>query len=131
MAGCLGTALMLLECSQVGAVIELDRLPHPPGQGPDDGDAAWLRWLSAFPSYGYLLSVEADQVDAVCTRFAARDLACAVIGEVTAERQVWLRQRSACAAAPASSALLWDFTQKPFIGGRERVPAPVDAGSLA
>lgn len=129
MAGCLGTALMLLECSQVGAVIDLDRLPHPAGHGPADGDAAWLRWLTAFPSYGYLLSVEPDQVDAVCTRFAARDLACTVIGEVTTEPQVWLRHRHAAPPAAsaqppaATAALLWDFAQRPFIGTRERVRA--------
>lgn len=111
MAGCLGTALMLLECSGAGAVIDLRRIPHPPGHGPDDGDANYLRWLTAFPSYGYLLSVELDQVDQVCTRFAARDLACAVIGEVTAERQVWLR-------TPGQQAMLWDLAEQTFIGAR-------------
>lgn len=123
MAGCLGTALMLLECSQVGATIDLDRIPHPPGHGPQPEDAppcaAWLRWLTAFPSYGYVLSVEAHQVDAVCTRFAARDLACAVIGDITADRQVWLHSAGGGGAmARPSQALLWDLARQPFIGAR-------------
>jgi AIR synthase-related protein len=50
MAGTLGTALMMLECSGAGATIELDRIPAPAG-------VPRLRWLSAFPSFGFLMSV--------------------------------------------------------------------------
>ena len=45
MAGAIGTTLMLLECSQAGAVIDVGAIPRPPG-------VPLLRWLQTFPSYG-------------------------------------------------------------------------------
>lgn len=102
MAGAVGTALMLLECSGVGALIEVDALPRP-------DHVPLPRWLAAFPSYGFLLSVRPHCVDAVLTRFSARDLACAVVGSVTAEQQVKL-------AHNGTQAVLWDFSQAAFIG---------------
>ncbi|WP_345811033.1 sll0787 family AIR synthase-like protein [Paraburkholderia sp. PREW-6R] len=104
MAGTLGTALMLLECSNAGARIDLDRIPRPAG-------IAFERWLTAFPSYGYLLSVRDEHVAAVQARFAARSLDCAVIGTVDATRQVVLQQRD-------DVALLWDFRREPFIAAQ-------------
>jgi AIR synthase-related protein len=101
MAGAVGTAMMLLECSGVGARIDLGALPRPDG-------VPLLRWLSSFPSYGFVLSVAPAQVAAVMARFSARDIACGVIGEVDATRQVRLRARG-------EEALLWDFGSDAFI----------------
>ena len=75
MAGVIGTALMLLECSGKGAVIDLDALPCPPR-------VDFTRWLTAFPSYGFLLSVADDDLPEVLARFAARDIAAASIGRI-------------------------------------------------
>ncbi len=112
MAGVLGTALMLAECSQVGLRIDLSALPHPAGHGPGDAPDAWLRWLQAFPSFGYLLSVAPDAVPAVQGRFLARGLACAPIGEVVEGSAVWLQRHDT-----HDTALLWDWACEPFIGG--------------
>jgi len=116
MAGILGTSLMLLECSQLGANITLDAIPHPPGHGPNDDPAAWLRWLQAFPSYGYLLAVEWGNVAAVQARFQARGLTVATIGTLHEGTHVWLRRASA--SGDAERALLWDFAAAPFMGAR-------------
>lgn len=115
MAGCLGTLLMMLECSGVGGVVELDALPHPAGLGPGDAPcaASWLRWLNAFPSYGYVLAVDSANVAAVCGRFTQRGIACVPVGTVTAERQMWLQQAG-------QRALLWDLALHPFIGPRRQ-----------
>ncbi|CAM2152142.1 Selenophosphate synthetase-related protein [Pararobbsia alpina] len=102
MAGVLGTSLMLLECSGKGARIDLDAIPRPP-------DVDFDRWLSAFPSYGFVLSVRDEHVDAVLDRFQDRGLAAAVIGTVDASRQVVLEQ------GPARSTL-WHFDAQSFIG---------------
>ncbi|MEF7612440.1 sll0787 family AIR synthase-like protein [Aquincola sp. MAHUQ-54] len=107
MAGAIGTALMLLDCSQAGACIDADAVPRPRSIAADD-DAAMLRWLTAFPSYGFVLSVRPAQADAVRERFAARGIACAAIGHVTAAPQVRLRHRD-------GEALLWDLGERPFI----------------
>jgi len=102
MAGALGTSLMLLECSGVGARIDLDAIPRPDG-------VDFERWLSAFPSYGFLLSVRDEHVDEVHACFAQRGLACATIGSVDASREVVLTQQG-------DSALLWNFRESAFIG---------------
>ena len=107
MAGTLGTALMLLECSEVGARVDLERIPKPDG-------VALERWVTAFPSFGYLLSVREDHVVAVQAQFESRSLACAVIGSVDTTQQVVLHQQN-------DAAMLWDFEREPFIVAKEGV----------
>ena len=105
MAGAIGTALMLLEASQVGAEIDLDALPRPASV---QTDAHLLRWLSAFPSFGFVLSVGRASTGEVVSRFHARGLACAVIGEVHASPQLSLRRGG-------ERRLLWDVAEQAFI----------------
>jgi AIR synthase-related protein len=104
MAGAIGTALMLLESSGVGAMIDLDAVPRPDG-------VPLARWLTSFPSYGFILSVRPDAVADVCRRFGARDIACGVVGTVDDRHALRLRQGDA-------QALLWDLDADAFI--RER-----------
>lgn len=73
--GIVGTLAMLLECSGVGAELWLDKLPQPLG-------ADLERWLVAFPSYGYLLSVPPENSVKVMAHFAARDIVCEAVGHV-------------------------------------------------
>ncbi|WP_374336967.1 sll0787 family AIR synthase-like protein [Methyloversatilis sp.] len=101
MAGAIGSALMLLECSGVGAQIDLDSIPRPDG-------VPLLRWLLSFPSFGYVLSVRPQQRLRVLERFAARGIAAARVGRVTAAPEVWLAQRG-------ERALLWNVEDQPFI----------------
>lgn len=110
MAGLVGTALMLLECSGVGATIDLAAIPRPPG-------VAFDRWLLSFPSFGFLLSVAPENVAAVAARFAGRDIACAIIGAVEAGTAVTLVDGD-------ERAPVWDFAESALIGCRpDRVPA--------
>nr|WP_315248289.1 sll0787 family AIR synthase-like protein [uncultured Duganella sp.] len=104
MAGVLGTALMLLECSGIGASIDLAALPRPDGVPLD-------RWLTTFPSYGFLMSVADNQLDAVTARFSARGLACAAIGRTDSSRQLRLHQGD-----HADAVLLWDLAEQDLIG---------------
>ena len=104
MAGAVGTALMLLECSEVGAVIDVEAIPRPPG-------VPLARWLLSFPSYGFVLSVEPGHTAEVLARFAARGIAAAVVGEVTASPKVRLR-------TAADEVELWDLGCTPFIRPR-------------
>lgn len=101
MAGAVGTALMLLECSGVGATIDVDAIPRPP-------DAPLPRWLGAFPSFGFVLSVRPSKVGEVKRRFAARDIACAMVGQVDDSRQLVLSRSS-------ERELLWDLNDDAFI----------------
>ncbi|MDB5776189.1 MAG: sll0787 family synthase-like protein [Herbaspirillum sp.] len=102
MAGVVGTALMLLECSSLGAVIDLGAIPRPEG-------VPLQRWLAAFPSFGFLLSVTEAQLEKVIGRFTARGIACAAIGRTDDSQVVSLRRG-------AEIEILWDFNQEPLIG---------------
>ena len=109
MAGVVGTALMLLACSKVGARIDIDAVPRPPEV---HSEAELLCWLTAFPSYGFILSVRPEHTAKVLARFASRGLACAVVGKVTAAPEVLL-------AHQGEEALLWNVAEQAFITVRE------------
>jgi uncharacterized protein len=81
--GIVGTVAMLLHCSSAGAELRLDQLPRPPGV-----DLA--QWLISFPSFGYLLSVPPEHSERVIDRFKTREIACAVVGRLTADRSLLL-----------------------------------------
>ncbi|MFA6262562.1 MAG: sll0787 family AIR synthase-like protein [Bacteroidia bacterium] len=101
MAGAVGTALMLLEGSRVSAAIDVAAIPRPDGVALD-------RWLQAFPSFGFVLSVRPEHEAAVMTRFTHRGIAAARIGSVEAGSQLWLHEGD-------ERALLWDHAEERFI----------------
>jgi AIR synthase-related protein len=74
--GIIGTLIMLLQCSGVGAELHLDSLPQPP-------DTDLVKWLVSFPSFGFLLSVAPEHRDTMMKLFADHDLDCGRIGSVT------------------------------------------------
>jgi AIR synthase-related protein len=102
MAGVLGTALMLLECSGIGARIELDAIPRPEG-------VALEQWLPAFPSYGFLLAADPPHARTVIARFADRGIAAAAIGTCDASRIVRVAQG-------AAEMEIWRFADAVLIG---------------
>ena len=69
----------------------------------------WERWLLAFPSYGFLLSVEPHHAARVRATFAARGIAAATIGQVRADRRLTL-------TAGADAIHLWDLAETPLTG---------------
>jgi AIR synthase-related protein len=102
MAGLVGTTLMLLEASGVGGVIDPYQAPCPDG-------VAIERWISAFPSYGYVLAVSPQHVEAVIAHFTGRGIAAAPFGQVQAGRRVSLTDG-------AQITPLWDFDAQPLVG---------------
>jgi AIR synthase-related protein len=100
--GLIGTAMMLAECSGVGARIDVAAVPKPEGVPLE-------RWLLTFPSYGYLLAVSPANVSAVLARFRERGIAAADVGTVTADRRVVIADGKVTAA-------IWDFAREPLIG---------------
>lgn len=105
MAGAVGTALMLLDCSGAGGVIDVDAIPRPDG-------VPLARWLQTFPSFGFVLALRPRHVEPVIARFAARGIAAAAVGEVQEGRQLQLRRG-------AEKVLLWDLAERPFVAPAE------------
>ncbi|MGB3407226.1 MAG: sll0787 family AIR synthase-like protein [Jannaschia sp.] len=99
--GLAGTALMLAECSGVAVMIDPARITAP------DGDLT--RWMTAFPSFGFLLSVGPDKADAVMARFHARDIGAEVVGHV--------RPGSTLALTDGATAhTVWDHAAARYLG---------------
>jgi AIR synthase-related protein len=102
MAGVVGTVLMLLEASRLGGWIDINAIPRP--------DSITLeRWLLAFPSYGFLLSVRPENVTAVTALFTARGISAAAIGSTDASRIVRLRDNT-------GEKVLWRFEDDVLVG---------------
>ncbi|SNB73009.1 hypothetical protein SAMN07250955_11039 [Arboricoccus pini] len=108
-AGLVGTAVMLLESSGCGGRLDIDAIPRPEGIDP-------LRWLTSFPSFGFLLAVPPAARDLVAGHFASRDIACAPIGHVEAGSSVRIAQGG-------QEATVWDFGVQPLIGCGRRPDA--------
>lgn len=99
--GIIGTSIMFAECSGVGIDIDVRAIPRPDG-------VALERWLLTFPSFGYLLSVAPENVEAVIQRFAAREIAVARIGTVHAGSEVTITDGT-------TRALIRDHAQTPLM----------------
>ncbi|SEN56469.1 hypothetical protein SAMN04488003_12131 [Loktanella fryxellensis] len=99
--GIAGTAVMLAECSGVGIAIDPAAIAAP------GGDLA--RWMTAFPSFGFLLTAKAANAPAVLARFHARDIGAAVIGTVTPGSTVALTDG-------ATGHAIWDHGTAPYLG---------------
>ncbi len=99
--GIAGTALMLAECSGVGITIDPDQI------SPPDGDL--IRWMTAFPSYGFLLTAKPANAAAVMSRFHRRGIDAAVIGNVETGSTVSLSDGTA-------QHVIWDHAAAPYLG---------------
>ena len=102
MGGIVGTALMLLETSGCGAVLDIEAIPRPP-------EVPLAQWLLSFPSYGFLLSVPPKNVPSLQALFREEHLVCEVIGEVRGDRTLTLRTKT-------ETHLFWNFAQSPLTG---------------
>lgn len=95
MGGLAGTTLMLAEASGVGAVLDLELIPQPP-------DVPLHKWLTSFPSFGFLLSTPPENLAKIQALFQPHGLTCKAIGKITTDAQVTLQQAG-------EQQLLWDL----------------------
>ncbi|MEA2035015.1 MAG: methanogenesis marker 2 protein [Euryarchaeota archaeon] len=83
--GVIGTLGMLLEVSEKGAVLELDRIPRP-----DLGKhgITFEHWVRMYPGMGFILTVKEENVGEVCRLFADVGISAADIGYVDNSRHL-------------------------------------------
>jgi selenophosphate synthetase-related protein len=75
MAGLVGSLAMLLEWSQLGVTVDLERVPCPVGVSMQD-------WLTCFPAYAFLLCSPPGRENDCLSAFQTRGLEAAVVGVV-------------------------------------------------
>lgn len=81
--GILGTISMLLECSGMGAKIDLAKIPKASEVGLQD-------WLNMYPGFGFVFSVRPQYSGLVCQRLADVGATAAVVGKVLEEQQFFV-----------------------------------------
>ena len=101
MGGIIGTLLMLIEASKCGAVLNLDSLIYPANLDLET-------WLLCFPSYGFLLSVAPNNLNAVQNEFSKKNICCNLVGKITTSSQLILESEK-------QSYLFWNFIKDKFI----------------
>lgn len=101
-AGVLGSLLMLLETTGCGATVDLHALPCPP-------EADLGRWLQAFPSYGFLMTLEEGDWANVQAAFAFEGLCCERIGHVNASGSLSVQ-------AGEQRGEFWNLREQTFTG---------------
>jgi selenophosphate synthetase-related protein len=87
MAGLVGSLAMLLEWSELGVAVDLDRIPCPAGVAMSD-------WLMCFPAYGFLLCAPPERTADCLAPFHSRGLEAAVVGEIDETGVLALRSGS-------------------------------------
>lgn len=102
MAGIAGTLVMLCEGSGVGAVLDVDALPRPAG-------VSHARWMTTFPSFGFLLAAAPEQAAEVQARCEARGITSARVG--TFQRTPTVELLLAGERAP-----FWDLAREALTG---------------
>ncbi len=75
--GIIGTLAMFCNCSEVGAILDLEDLPCPM-------DVEIERWLVSFPSFGYLLAIAPEDIESTLSHFTASRITCREIGHFKA-----------------------------------------------
>ena len=97
MGGLVGTLLMLCEASGCGATLNLNQVPCPPG-------VSLHKWLTSFPSFGFLLSAPAENLQQINDLFSPFGLTCALVGSVQAGSEAILKWKG-------EQQVFWDLTR--------------------
>ena len=101
MGGIIGTLLMLIEASKCGAILNIDNLIYP-------SHVDLETWLLCFPSYGFLLSVTPNNLNAVQNEFNKKNICCHLVGKITTGSQLILESEKQCY-------VFWNLTKEKFI----------------
>ncbi len=100
--GLLGTIALLLETSNKGAFIDIDKIPKPPSFQIID-------WLKAFLSYGFILCADKEKTDKIINQFRDKKITASVIGKITAEQQLVISYKG-------EPGILFDFEKEAITG---------------
>jgi len=100
--GMIGTLGMLLEVSEAGGTVELERVPIPDGIDMD-------LWLRMYPGMGFVLTAYPENVQEITRIFEEVGMVAVKIGEITATRKLEITYN-------AETAVVFDFDQHGVMG---------------
>ncbi len=81
--GTLGTLEMLLESSQVGASVELEKIPR-------NEKVDWDMWLRAYPGAAFVMTAPEENVQPIIDTLSPYSFEVAVIGDVISDKKLYL-----------------------------------------
>lgn len=85
--GALGTLAMLLETSEKGGWVSIDKIPRP-------DNVALIQWLKAYQGCGFVLTTKRENSVKVIELFNSNRLTASVVGQVQKKRVLELRMGS-------------------------------------
>jgi putative methanogenesis marker protein 2 len=81
--GILGTLEMLLECSNCGAKIYLDKIPK-------NDSVNWHDWLRVYPGSGFVFTAPEENVDKIINLLKEFSITGNVVGEIISDKKLYL-----------------------------------------
>jgi putative methanogenesis marker protein 2 len=85
--GTLGTLEMLLESSNVGAFVELEKIPR-------NRNVSWEEWLKSYPGAGFVLTAKEENVEELIRLLEEVSITTSVVGEVIGEKKLYLKHKN-------------------------------------
>jgi putative methanogenesis marker protein 2 len=85
--GILGTLEMLLEASNVGAIVDLEKIPK-------NEDIPWEVWLKAYPGAGFVLTAPSENCQEIIDNLEKYNLTTKVVGDVINEKILYLENKN-------------------------------------
>ena len=105
--GILGTLGMLLEASEVGARIELERIPR-------NSNVNWEDWLKVYPGSGFVLTAEEKNVEETIEMLENVNITSEVAGTIIEDKKLYLTHDN-------QEKIVFDFNQEMIMGIKEDI----------
>lgn len=105
--GILGTLGMLLEASELGATVELEKIPRNSGVNWDD-------WLKLYPGSGFVLTAEEENVEDAINMLEQVNITSQIAGSIIEEKNLYLTHGN-------QEKIVFDFNQEIIMGIKEEI----------
>jgi len=105
--GILGTLGMLLEASEVGATVELEKIPK-------NSTVNWEEWLKLYPGSGFVLTAEEENVEECIKMLEEVNITSMVAGHIIEEKKLYLTHKN-------QQKVVFDFNQDIIMGIKEEI----------
>ena len=105
--GILGTLGMLLEASEVGATVELERIPR-------NSNVNWEDWLKVYPGSGFVLTAEEKNVEEAIEMLENVNITSNVAGRIIEDKKLYLTHDN-------QEKIVFDFNHDIIMGIKEDI----------